>query len=73
MLNLSVNELKEVTGKARRIEQARVLAAMDIPYMVRPDGVVIVCRAAYMAAAGCAIKHAPRPNEPDYGAITSGT
>lgn len=52
-LNLSKEEIMEVTGKTHRNKQAIVLAVMQIPFKIRPDGSILVSRKAYQLAMGC--------------------
>lgn len=40
-------EIIEITGRQRYRAQARVLARMHVPYIVRPDGRPIVSRVAF--------------------------
>lgn len=35
-------ELSELTGKVRACAQARVLEAIGVPYVRRPDGTIVV-------------------------------
>lgn len=51
-LNLSKAEIKEVTNKTRLKNQVSALFKMGIPFKVRPDGSILVCRVAYIAAMG---------------------
>lgn len=51
---LTADQLEEITGKRRSRSQVDVLAALGIPYKVRPDGKVIVLRAAFEVALGYA-------------------
>ncbi len=44
-LVLTPEELVELTGKARPTAQARVLAALGIPFTPRPDGTLVVVKA----------------------------
>lgn len=44
MILLSRDELAELTGKATPAAQARVLDAIRVPYLKRPDGSIIVSR-----------------------------
>lgn len=46
---LTLAELIELTGKQRAAAQARVLDALAVPYRRRPDGKIIVFRAAINA------------------------
>lgn len=46
-LNLNAEELAEVTGKVRASAQVRVLRALRIPILVRPDGFPLVSRSTY--------------------------
>lgn len=46
-LNLNADELAEVTGKVRASAQVRVLRALHIPVLVRPDGKPLVSRGTY--------------------------
>jgi hypothetical protein len=41
---LSPDEMVVLTGRRQRTAQARVLYAMGIRYVLRPDGVVVVSR-----------------------------
>lgn len=45
-LHLSDDELIEITRRKMHTAQARVLAGMGVPYRVRPDGSLLVGRAA---------------------------
>jgi len=56
-LNLSKEEIKEVTNKTHRKNQIIVLIGMGIPFKVRPDGSILICRAAYQAAMGYEDNH----------------
>ncbi|MFO0521296.1 MAG: DUF4224 domain-containing protein [bacterium] len=58
MLTLTPDELLEVTGRVRSTAQARTLAALGIPYRLRPDGTVLVFRADLHATPN------PRPTSP---------
>lgn len=46
-LNLTKDEIKQVTGRVRASYQVKVLQALGIPVKVRPDGSPLVCRSAY--------------------------
>ncbi len=52
LLNLTKDEIKEVTNKTHRKNQIIVLIGMGIPFKVRPDGSILICRAAYQTAMG---------------------
>jgi len=43
---LSAEEIERLTGKKRRPAQVRVLRQMGVRHIVRPDGCVLVARAA---------------------------
>jgi hypothetical protein len=45
-LTLDDDELREVTGKRRAPAQRRALDHLGIPYRQRPDGTLVVLRAA---------------------------
>jgi len=60
---LTADQLKEVTGKCRARAQVDVLAALGIPFKVRPDGTPIVLRAAFEVAMGYASTQ-NRPTSP---------
>jgi hypothetical protein len=53
---LSKAELADLTGKVRLSAQARVLAALGIPYRRRPDGTIVVFRDS--------LSHAPEKERP---------
>ena len=44
MILLSRDELAELTGKATPSAQSKVLDAIRVPYLRRPDGSIIVSR-----------------------------
>ena len=48
MLTLTPDELRQLTAKRRSDAQRRVLDAMGIRYMVRPDGSLAVLRVLVM-------------------------
>lgn len=54
-LALTSDELIELTGKRRPTAQARVLRAMGIPFLPRPDGTLVVLHA-NLTVAGVASK-----------------
>lgn len=49
---LTAADLEELTARKRPAAQADVLRAMSIPFRLRPDGSVVVLRAAVEAALG---------------------
>lgn len=49
---LTEDELIELTGMQQRAAQRRVLNAIGVPYRVRPNGSIIVLRAALDLALG---------------------
>ncbi len=51
-LNLTKEELIEVTGKLRPSAQYRVLCEMGIPTKKRTDGIPLVCRQVYLEIMG---------------------
>lgn len=70
MMNLTPNEIKEVTGKTHRNKQAIVLAVMQIPFKVRPDGSILISRAAYQSAMGCDLTESQTDSAiPNFAAI----
>ena len=52
LLNLTPEEIIEITGKYRPSAQFRVLNEMGIPVKKRLDGKPIVCRQTYMRLMG---------------------
>ena len=69
-MNLTLSELKEVTRKTHRQKQAIVLAALQIPFKIRPDGSILVSRDAYQIAMGCDLpKPEAGPVTPNFNAI----
>ena len=70
-LNLSKEEIKEVTAKNHRNKQAIVLAGMQIPFKMRPDGSILVSREAYQIAMGCDLITEPQAKsvKPNFAAI----
>jgi len=69
-LNLTLAEIKDITGKTHRQKQALVLAAMGIPFKIRPDGTILVSRQAYSASMGCEQERSEKVIEPDFRAMT---
>ena len=70
-LNLTTEEIREITGKSHRAKQAIVLSILGIPFKIRPDGNILVSRDAYKEAMGC--KNTPVDTnivEPDFRAIS---
>ena len=51
-INLTTEELVEITGKIRHSAQFRVLSQMGIPVKKRSDGIPVVCRHTYMRHMG---------------------
>lgn len=51
-LNLTHQEIIEVTGKIRPSVQYRMLCEMGIPAKKRSDGIPIVCRQVYLEIMG---------------------
>lgn len=49
---LTADEIEALTGKQRRSAQRAVLVALGVPFKVRPDGSLVVLRAAAEAALG---------------------
>lgn len=60
---LTPEQLQDLTGRKHRRCQARVLAAMGVPYLVRPDGSLAVLRATVEALAGATLSAPPREPE----------
>lgn len=69
MLNLTPEEIIQITGKKHHKHQVTALVEMSIPFKVRPDGLILVCRLAYLAAMGCQTKHESVEILPDYSQI----
>ena len=46
MLTLTNEEIEQITNRQRRSAQARMLAALGIRHKIRPDGSILVFRAA---------------------------
>ena len=69
---LTVDEIRELTGRKRPSSQHEALADMRIPARLRPNNTVCVLRADLMPAAASA-----RPNretdEPDFSGLRRGT
>ena len=63
---LSRSEIAELTGKRRKKAQARVLRALGVRHSVRPDGSLIVGRAARERLLGRAD---PKPEAPKPAAV----
>lgn len=70
-INLTLDEIKEVTGKSHRNKQAVVLTVMQIPFKMRPDGSILVSREAYQMAMGCDLITKPQTKsvKPNFAAI----
>lgn len=69
-LVLSREEIREVTGCARREPQRQHLDAMGIPYVVNAEGWPVVDRQAYYKAMGVTPdKQPPREAVLDFSAI----
>jgi hypothetical protein len=58
---LTAEEIAALTGKQRQSAQRRVLAALGVPYKVRPDGTIVVSRSAAEAALHAPAKDRPAP------------
>lgn len=58
-INLTTDELVNITGKIRPSSQIRILVAMNIPFIRRPDGHPLVARRAYLLAAGALSDQTP--------------
>ncbi len=69
-LNLSENELIEVTGKKRSSVQVRILRQLGFEVKVRPDGYPLVAREHYLRVMGVFDKTNKeyKPNLSIYGA-----
>jgi len=52
-INLTAQEIKDITGKTHRSKQMIVLAVLQIPFKERPDGSILVSRDAYNQVMGC--------------------
>ncbi len=61
---LTEDELIELTGMQKRAAQCRVLDAIRVPYRVRPNGSIIVLRAAVDLALG-GVPAAQAPKQPE--------
>jgi len=70
-LNLTLAEIKDITGKTHRQKQALVLAAMSIPFKIRPDGTILVSREAYNTSMGCNHDQPEKVIEPDFGMMAN--
>jgi len=46
-LNLTKEEIREITCRVRPAYQVKALRTMGIPFKIRPDGTPLVCRSAY--------------------------
>lgn len=55
VLLLTDEEVIELTGRQKREAQRKVLSELSIPFRIRPDGTLVVLRAAMEVALG----HAP--------------
>lgn len=55
---LSAEELANLTGRRQHAAQARALSRMGVPFKVRPDGSLVVGRAALEQALGAKAKAA---------------
>jgi len=64
---LTKQELKDVTQKVQSAAQSRVLAEMEIPYTLRPDGSPLVLRHALEKTAG--IGKTKKPPQPDFSSL----
>ena len=71
LINLTLDEIKEVTGKSHRNKQAIVLSVMQIPFKMRPDGSILVSREAYQLAMGCDLITEPQAKtvKPNFAAV----
>ena len=69
---LTAEELAELTGRTRRDAQVRMLRAMGITHMVRPDGSVAVMRAhvEQLFGVGAVIAPPKRKTSPDFSMVT---
>lgn len=69
ILNLTPDEVKEVTGKRQRKLQASALINLGIPFKTRADGVILISRTAYQNAMGANIPTEEQPTLPNFKAI----
>jgi len=60
---LTCDELAELTQRQRPSKQREVLLQLGIPFKLRPDGSIVVLRAAMEAALGYATPH-EKPRSP---------
>jgi len=67
-INLTREEISEITGKTRSKAQYRALLGMGVPCKLRADGVPIVCRRAYEQKMGVDITEKDKENstEPNF-------
>ena len=69
MLNLTPQEIKDVTGKTHRKSQIIVLIGMSIPFKVRPDGSILISREAYQLAMGAEQVKKTELTKPDFSSF----
>jgi hypothetical protein len=65
-LFLSVDELRQLTGRCRPYAQVKALIQMRVPFHLRPDGVPVVLRSALKCVAA---EPARQDNEPDFSSL----
>jgi len=63
---LTDDELERVTGRQRFRAQRRMLDAMRIPYITRPDNTLLVLRSNVLHKFGIAEKAQPRKETPNF-------
>ncbi len=66
---LTTDQLVELTGKRQRAAQVRVLRAMGVDHLVRPDGSPAVLEAVLRKRMGLAAQVTPRAVLPDWSAL----
>jgi len=70
MINLTKQEIKDITGAHWHARQIEILADLGIPCKIRPDGLPIVSRLAYEQAMGAQPGTAANDEiQPDFTAI----
>lgn len=69
MINLSRQEIKEITGANWKSRQVEILSQLGVPFKIRADGCPIVSRLAYEQSMGLSVRTLTVDDEPDWEAI----
>jgi len=69
-LNLTQDEIQEITGKRRYKAQAHALRTIGIDFRTRPDGKLLISREHYLLAmGGIPAQNISKSTSPDFSSI----